>query len=82
MLEVSAEDCGSQGRLPGGDGVERKCPPGKLEERIFLWSRPRNTGHGVAVGKPEEKEQSEVGGQSVKIPSARIQLLGVHTESH
>lgn len=47
MLEVSAEDCGSQGRLPGGDGVERKCPPGKLEERIFLWSRPRNTGHGL-----------------------------------
>lgn len=36
----------------------------------------------VAVGKPEEKEQSEVGGRSVKIPSARIQLLGVHTESH
>lgn len=49
---------------------------------MILWSRPRNTGHGLAVGKPEEKEQSEVGGQSVKIPSAWIQLLGVPTESH
>lgn len=55
-LKVSAKGGGSQGRLPGGDGVWRK--KNLTGEMRLLWSRRRDTGHGIGVRQPEKKKKS------------------------
>lgn len=80
-LEVSAEGCGSQGRLPGGGGISRKKSPiGELGEVNRPWGRPRNTDHRVGVGQPKGTISLKLENSVFRQPQK--QLIGVCFESH